>query len=351
MGPPVVGDLNGDGNLDIVVPCARTGEPSAGQLSIFLGDGSGGFRSSHVPTGSRSGGLRVALGDVNGDGHADVVLTRHDEYTIRIYLGDGSGSLTAAPDYTTAGIDGTTPHTHSVALADVNADGKLDVITGNADDNAVAVLLGNGAGRFRPSDGSPFPAGNHPYESLSVADVNGDGKTDIVVPNLHGHTVTVLFGDGKGGFEQAPNSPVTVTQRPGVVAAGRIDADPLLDLVATHEDDAKVTIIMNFGSKSRASPTTIDLPELAWTAVLADLDANGSDDLVLGGRDRHVMVLYNDGQGRFQTPPSMIRSQYPHPGYVAVADINSDGRMDLVVGHFTSGRFRGDQVEVLLGQR
>jgi FG-GAP-like repeat len=110
-----------------------------------LGDGKGGFRPAKGSPIKLTHSLgEIALGDINGDGNLDLALTDHDNYAVSILLGDGKGSFKPAPDSPFVMKKGEHPHTHGLALADVNGDGTLDLITGNTDDNDVAVALGDG---------------------------------------------------------------------------------------------------------------------------------------------------------------------------------------------------------------
>lgn len=92
-----------------------------------------------------------------------------------------------------------------VSVADVNHDGKPDILVANADSGTVSVLLGHGSGKFKEAPGSPFAAGHEPND-IVVADMNGDGNPDLVVPNHQAPTITILLGDGKGSFHSAPGS-------------------------------------------------------------------------------------------------------------------------------------------------
>ena len=106
----------------------------------------------------------------------------------------------------------------SVVVGDVNEDGKLDLIVADRSSNSVSVLLHKSTGGFLASNGSPFAVGTQPY-SVAVGDFNADGKLDLAVANSGSSNVTILLGDGSGGFSPAASSPIAVgnhplTQRP-----------------------------------------------------------------------------------------------------------------------------------------
>src|SRR5205814_6385793 len=130
---------NNDGKLDLVVACAK------GHCVVLLGDGKGGFRPAPGSPLGYSGG-EMALGDVNGDGRLDLVLAEHDSYAVTVLLGDGRGGFAPAPGSPFVAKDGQHPHTHGLALVDVNADPKPDPSTVNNHDNDVAQTLGDGRG-------------------------------------------------------------------------------------------------------------------------------------------------------------------------------------------------------------
>src|SRR5437868_5495939 len=238
-----IGDVNNDGKPDLVIACVKD------SIAVLLGDGAGGFRAAPgSPVKLTHSPGEMALGDINGDGNLDLALTDHDSYAVTVLLGDGKGGFAPAPGSPVATKQGRHPHTHGLALADVNRDGKLDLITANNDDNDVAVLLGDGKGGFTPAPGSPFAVGPSPYP-LAVGDVNGDGSLDIVAPNSKPgeRTVTVLLGDGKGGFRPAKGSPFPTAGQAYYVALGDVNGDGKPDLVVPHNDDGRVTVLLGDG--------------------------------------------------------------------------------------------------------
>jgi hypothetical protein len=339
----LVADLNGDGNPDIVLTCGGTTQgkpdPKKGFVAAILGDGRGGFRLAQplIPIGAD--GLKAAVGDLNNDKRPDIVVIAHDSYTVTVLLQDERGRFDADRKRTVQASQGGHPHTHDVAVADVNGDGSLDILTTNEDDCAVSVLLGDGTGGFKPAQGSPFAAGQHPYEGLSLGDLNGDRKLDLVVPNIQGRAVTALLGDGTGGFAPAPGSPLAVGDRPGFVALGDLTGESKLDIVVTHDDDPIVYVLRGDG-RGRFRPAAgspIKLKETVWGAVIADMNADGKNDLVLGAKKGHVLILLGDGAGGFDKDAILVPIGGKGPGNVAVADVNRDGKLDLVTSNYESG--------------
>lgn len=337
-----VGDVNGDGKLDILT--ANTGSDN---VSVLVGDGRGGFRDA--PGSPFDAGPKphlLALGDLNNDQKLDLAVTEHDSNDVRVFLGAGEGMFQAAPGSPFAALHATSPHNHGLAVADLNGDGNLDITTSNQNDHSVSVLLGDGRGRFAPAPASPFRVGRAPYPH-ALGDVNGDGKLDIAVPNVGGNSVSVLLGDGKGGFTDAPGSPYAVTPRPYFVALADVSRDGWLDLLASHDDATLLTVLVNDGrGKFRpAAGSPIDLGVRAWKLALGDFNGDGRLDFATGTTQNSVAVFLDDGRGGFSPAPGSPFRDIPGPWGIAVADVNADGKLDVVVSSSKLNR-----VTVLLGR-
>ena len=339
----VVGDVNGDRKPDLLVS-------GGANLTVLLGDGSGRFNPAvNMPISLSHGAGEMVVGDFNSDGHLDWAGVHHDHYDVIVLLGKGNGEFEpAAGSPFTARLPGKGPHTHALVSGDVNNDGKLDLVTANNEDNDVSVLLGDGKGRFAPSQNSPFPVGRSPYP-LALADVNNDRNIDIVAPNSGPgrRTVTVLLGDGQGSFRPAPQSPFPTAGDALFVCAADVNADQKPDLMVTHDSESTVTLLLGSGDGNfKAAPgSPINLGNPAWGISAVDLDRDGKPDLTAAGQNA-VAVLKGDGRGGFKpVEGSPFSSGGKGCWRHALADFNSDGKLDIVVGNVES-----DDISVLLAK-
>jgi FG-GAP-like repeat len=344
-GEPAVADINNDGSADIILACGTCcgSRPSdlSGHVVVLLGDGRGGFKQSKdSPIKVAPSARKIALGDVNNDRSLDILVAQHDSYEVTILLGDGRGGFKRAENSPVLAGTGPRSHTHDIATADVNGDGSLDVLTTNANDNTVSLLMGDGRGGFNLSPASPISAGRHPYDVVALADFNTDGRLDLVTPNIHADSMTVMFGDGKGGFTSSPGSPIKLGPRPGYVSIGDLNGDGKHDIVATHDDDPLAIVLLGDGNGgfSPAAGSPITTPKPVWGSAIGDVNGDGKKDIVMAGTFGHsVVVMLGDGKGAF-VPASCSPLQAGQlTNYVALADLNKDGRLDIVATNYASG--------------
>jgi FG-GAP-like repeat len=360
-----VADLNSDGKPDLVV--ANCGEQcfennSNGSVGVLLGNGDGTFQPAVTYNSGGQTPLFVAVADVNCDGKFDLVVANRcdnsgclSEGLVTVLLGNGDGTFQAAVGYGSGGL-----FASAGAVADVNGDGKPDLLVANqcADSNcdgSVAVLLGNGNGTFQA--GVPYPTGGLEAFSVAVADVNGDGKPDLLVATdvsvcYHGNcyprgSVSVLRGNGDGTFRAAKNYRSGGYFLGGSVVVADVNGDGTPDIVAENSQccgspNGVVSIRLGKG-KTFQKVVTYQSGAGGWgtSAAVADVDGDGKPDLVVtdqcGGANCNnneglVGVLSGNGDGTFQTAVTY------NPGgfltnWVAVADVNGDGRPDLIVAN------------------
>ena len=193
----------------------------AALFSLVLVAAAGAADPSFAPGGNLSVGRNptsFAIADLNGDGHSDFAVANLGSDDLTVLLGNGAGRFTAAAGSPVPAGDAP----FAVAAADVNRDGKVDLAVANNASNNLTVLLGNGAGGFSAGPVSPVSLGGSPGD-VAAADLNGDGNVDLAVPVWQGTwRVAVLLGDGAGHFAPASGSPVAPVHNVAPVA-GSID--------------------------------------------------------------------------------------------------------------------------------
>jgi hypothetical protein len=224
---------------------------------------------------------------------------------------------------------------YPIAIADVNHDGKLDIIVGNMDDGTVSVLLGDGRGQFAQAHGSPFPCGANPND-IAVADMNGDGNPDLVIANTQTPYLTILLGNGKGGFKPSPHSPFATQSypHPHGVAVGNFMGDGKLAVVTDSWGHHQILLIPSDGKGDLMLPGKFFSADLHTDSgvAAADFNKDGNLDIVTVDQDAGVVgLLLGDGKGGFRKAP---RSPFPAgdaPWMFAVGDVNGDGNPDVAV--------------------
>jgi len=339
----VTGDFNGDGSIDFAVT-----NQSSGSVLILLGNTNGTLYSGNsYPVGRGPAG--IASGDFNGDGKLDLVVANGQDQTLTILLGNGDGTFTVSPSTPTTGA-----YPASIAVADFNGDGKLDLAVVNMCGSnplmcspaaapqgpfVLTILLGNGDGTFTPTPTSPT-VGNQP-SYMTAGDFNSDGLIDLAVSNMGDGTVTILMGNGDGTFTPTTNPPTTGTEPQGLVAAD-FNGDGALDLAVVNQIDGTVSILLNQNCATvtplnctfatSKPPTRVGNSPLAIGT--ADLNGDGFLDLVItNSADNTISVLLGSGSGGFtavvpQNPQNFATP--PRPISLALADVNHDGRVDVV---------------------
>ncbi len=266
-------DLNGDGRLDLVYPCGT-------QVWIQT-NASRGFFSHWQTFSAPLWPWDIIAADVNGDGYPDFVASNYTN-TVSIWTNNGNGGFGSNATITV----GYAPT--FITAADINGDGSIDLITANAYGNTwgntnigtLTILTNNGSGVFG-SNATLLTEGGAGW--LAVADINGDGKPDLICANYFASSLTIYTNDGAGGFVLSTNLPVP--------------------------------------------------PGNPYTVIAADLDGNGTMDLAVSCATTPgaLIVLTNDGLGNFSVGAQIPVGPNPEP--LAAADLNGDGKLDLICGN------------------
>ena len=331
----VVGDFNGDGIRDVA-----TADTNSSTVTVLLGNGSGGFTAATgSPFAAGSLPYSLTLGDFNGDGIPDIA-TASFFGTVTVLLGNGSGGFTQVAGSPFAA--GTNPY--ALVAGDFNGDGVQDLAVTNT--NGITVLLGNGLGGFSTAPGSPFAVGTTP-QSVVVGDFNADGIQDLAVANESSNNVSVLLGNGLGGFTAATGSPFAVGPQPASVVVGDFNGDGIQDLATANYGGNTVTVLLGTGSGGFAGAT--GSPFAVGTnpnsVVVGDFNGDGIQDLATANYGGNTAtVLLGNGSGGFTPAASNSFALGTNPRAIGVGDFNGDGIEDLVTANNGS-----NNITVLLG--
>ncbi len=325
-GQVAVADLNGDAKPDVVMANYHISA-----VDVLMGNGDGTLQPavSYFPGGQFP--VAIAIADVNGDGKPDLIVVDQcstgceDDAVVSVLLGNGDGTFQSAVAYDSGGTTA-----DSVAVADVNHDGKLDLIVSNYGTGTVGVLLGNGDGTFQPV--VDYGAGAYFATWLAVADVNGDGNPDLLVTIANG-TVAVLLGNGDGTFKEAV-AYSSGGSTPTFVAVTDVNGDDKPDLVVANSGSNTVAVLYGDGDGTFQLAVVYDSGGQGPNGLaVADVNGDNKLDLVVANSGSNTVgVLLGNGNGAFQT--ALTYSTAGNGGQaVVVADLNRDGKPDLVVGN------------------
>jgi Bacterial Ig-like domain (group 3)/FG-GAP-like repeat len=339
------GDFNGDGNVDLAVAdyCGGSNSCTNGAATILLGNGDGTFQA---PQSYVSGGLyaaTVTVGDFNGDGILDLAVGNScadstcQNGSVTIFIGRGDGTFQEAQSYASGGVS-----PESIAVADFNLDGKVDLAVANGCGDSecqtngnVSILLGNGDGTFQPA--VSYVSGGSYVLSVVVGDFNGDGKADLAMSNDNrggDGSVSVLLGNGDGTF-QALRTFDAGGLNTYAVTAGDFNHDGRTDLAAANEcvdnncTNSSVTVLLGNGDGTFQPPQAYAAGFYAYSVIARDFNGDGATDLFVGDQAHGGVVLLGNGDGTFQTA-----IDYGVSGpttAVTAGDFNNDGKPDLAI--------------------
>lgn len=276
---------------------------------------------STLSTGSSP--LAMTTADVNADGKLDLIYANNGTTTISVCMGNGNGTFVAAVNYTV----GTSPS--SVAAGDLNGDGRLDLAVTNLNSASTSVLLNNGAGTFATAVNYATGSGSR---QCAIADLNGDGRLDLAVANQGAGTVSVLLNSGGGAF--APKVDYASGANANGVGISDFDNDGTLDLAVSRGGAGGaggVAIHRGNGNGTFQAATNTGAGGGTFTQI-ADLNRDGVEDLVVlnQGSDT-VYIQLGNSNGTFQAASSIVVGTITISQNVGIADINGDDKLDLVV--------------------
>lgn len=323
-------DFDGDGHVDVA-----TANAFGDDVSVLRNDGNGGFLAAQ-PHAVGVSPTHLVAGDVNGDGAIDLLSANLGGGDVSVLLGDGAGGFGVAQSFpVSTGFESP----YALALGDANGDGRLDVATANTNisNDSLSLLLGDGSGGFAAAIELPLGApGYYSPQGIVFADVTGDGHDDIVSANSGANNLSLLAGDGSGGF--AAPLHLAVDGGPVIVHAADLDGDGHLDLVTANQWGQSAAVLLSDGAGGFAPavahaiypPQSVqEFDAWPWGLALGDVTGDGLPDIVTANTQNDtISVLPNDGNGGF--PVFAWFATGAQPGSVTIADLDGDGRNDIV---------------------
>ncbi len=337
----VAADFNGDGFPDIVAVTSIHPPAAPGSnLKAYLSTGAGAFAA---PTLTADGfdPLFIASADLNGDGSMDVVSASYDDGALSVFFNDNASPGTFKPALLL-----NSPGASQVAIADMNGDGLPDLISA---DFSVSLFVQSSAGTFA----APVPLYSGGANWVAAGDLNGDGAPDIALTDAVGVKVLMHTGAASATTYATPVSVFTQTANynvagANIIAIADVNGDGLNDLVITDPGPAggmspTVNVLLqnpaSHGSFLAPVSYAIATQDLPQSILLADLEGTGKLDIVIGGQGNVTVLLHDPANpGKF-LPASIYAAAGANE--IAIADVNGDGKPDIVVSNGVTHPMQG----------
>lgn len=332
-----IGDVNGDGHLDIVLAKGRHWPLTS---VVLLGDGKGHFTTGPaLPSGPRRS-YTAALADMRKSGHVDIVLSNDSPDPKLVLLNDGKGHFSYGGTFGDPKWS-----TRNIAVADLNGDGLPDIALANREmPSYVCFNLGVGKvpmGAAATVLGLRFECRELPHApsaaSIAIADINGDGFPDVILPCRDDCQSLIYFNDGKGNFprEQPWGPPQSSTR---AIAIGDFDGSGHASIAACHEK-LGCFVYLNDGKGNLAAGIQFQKSDaLPYSMAAADLNKDGRAEIIVGYVEAPGIIFWNDGSGKRFMPQSFGDNKGAIYG-MAVGDLDEDGWPDIAVARSDAPSF------------
>ena len=334
-----IGDVNGDGRNDVVMTTSSYNDPENDyKIHLFLQNQFGQLDPPiKYPTNSSftNSSKSIDIGDVNHDGRADVVVGNCGS-NIQVFLQNGSGGLDPGVSYPIV-------NSCSIKIGDLNNDGLLDVVGIAWDADTASVFLQNTNGTLNPPITYSVTHGG--FDEVDVGDVNNDGLTDIIVMSGSGlfPNIGVLFQQPDGPFSAPVYYDLGGNELTHGVAVGDISGDNLQDIVVTYGGnrfDSKIGVFLQSMTGTLQPAVSYDSYDIPEPVVIADVNGDGKKDIIVAHGGWYALGVYLQKSNGMILPEELYYIPYAshyNPQGLAVGDINGDGSNDIVIADYNNG--------------
>lgn|GEM_PF-2231889 len=326
---PAIGNVGGDGRADIVVPDYFSYGSGGGGISVFINNGDGTF-AARVGYGTEHG-ESVSIADLNNDTHGDIIINSAASYKVVVVLNDGDGTFD--------GNSVTAPQgdLKSVAIGYFNADGRKDIATISGSSSVVYLFTQNVSGTFTLQ--GTYPVGNYP-NSIVAANLDGNGYMDLVVQHTTG--ISVMLNSGGTNFSRTDYAPSPGGTYPSAVAVGDLTGNVRDDIAVTSYGGSVnlVSVLINRGDGNYFYQTDYTTGSLPFAVAIGHVGGSNMRDVVVanyGAKNISVFINNSPAPGALPNPSFAAKVDYTPADWhqmlaLALGDINGDGRNDVVTG-------------------
>ncbi|MFI5237579.1 MAG: FG-GAP-like repeat-containing protein [Ignavibacteriales bacterium] len=308
------GDLDGDGWSDFIVP-----NENPADIRVFMNDQQGSYDDFTVF--DINGGSRPSTNegfDYNLDGLMDFVVGNSNNDQVTVFTGDGTGSFSSTQNYKAAG------GIRGLVVLDIDGDGYPDIVTSNRQGNNVSIIMNNGDGTF--SSPNNFEGNGNGETAAAMADVNADGIMDVFIGSIYSDEIILWLGDGNGNLSF--HDDITVGSSPWMIVSGDVNNDGIPDVVSANSNGPSFSIVLCNASGNLVSSTNYPVGSFPISIDLGDVDGDLDLDIVTSNFSGGNFTMYeNNGTGVF-----INRNDFPsnQAGSCAVFhDRDNDGDMDM----------------------
>ena len=289
-----------------------------------------GQRSIRLPGETHIQSYGAYAGDLNNDGWSDLAIPNEISADVRIFLNTGTGTYAGFTIKTMPGAVSPSP----IAGSDFNLDGEIDVVVGSAGSDIMTVMMGNGSGGFlSPTN---YTAGAS-VRSVGVIDLDGDGDDDILTTNRISNNIVLFRNDGTGAFTAFDTLEAGVSGETGNVITD-VNNDGIQDVIIGGRFSSELAIMIGDGNGGLSFSNSINAGGSPWMLAVGDVNGDGDADVVSANSSaNNVTVAFGDGAGGFLSHTTYPAGSFPIA--IDLGDIDGDGDLDMVVSCFSSAEF------------